>query len=85
MPAGWGKFRLLTGEEPPPGEFALEFDRIYLEHHRAEKLIDYKGTRIKAILAPFTARGPVELLRVGYEAGFGEKGSMGFAMVTARR
>ena|GEM_PF-6212384 len=34
----------------------------------------------KAILAPFTARGPVELLQIGYEAGFGEKGSMGFGM-----
>lgn len=79
------KFRLLSGREPPPGEPTLEFDQDYLQHHRAEKLIDYKGTRIKGILAPFTVRGPVELLEIGYEAGFGEKGSMGFGMVAARR
>ena len=86
LPASLGenlreKLRLLTGQEPPPGEFALEFDRDYLEQHRVEKLIDYKGTKIKGILAPFTVSGPVELLQIGYEAGFGEKGSMGFGMV----
>jgi len=75
------KLRLLSGREPPGGDFRLEFDRVYLKRHQVEKLIDYKGTRIKGLLAPFTARGPVELLQIGYEAGFGEKGSMGFGMV----
>jgi len=75
------KLRLLNGKQRPGGDFRLEFDRSCLERHgQVEKLIDYKGTKIKGILAPFTARGPVELLQIGYEAGFGEKGSMGFGM-----
>ncbi len=29
----------------------------------------------------FEARGSVDLLKIGYEAGFGERNSMGFGMV----
>jgi CRISPR/Cas system endoribonuclease Cas6 (RAMP superfamily) len=32
-------------------------------------------------MAPFVVRGSVELIALGYEAGFGEKNSMGFGMV----
>lgn len=31
-------------------------------------------------LAPFTLKGDPELIKIGYEAGFGEKNSMGFGM-----
>jgi len=48
------------------------------------KNIQFKQTNIIGFLAPFTVIGSPELIRVGYEAGFGEKGSMGFGMVKTR-
>ena len=38
-------------------------------------------TRIRGYLYDFECNGPVELLRFGYEAGFGEKNSLGFGCV----
>ncbi len=77
------KYVLLHGRAPQSGEFSIEFDRDYLRQ-RGEgvyRLIDYKGTKIKGIMAPFVVRGSPELIEMGYEAGFGEKNSMGFGMV----
>jgi CRISPR-associated endoribonuclease Cas6 len=31
-------------------------------------------------MAPFTLKGDTELMKIGYEAGYGEKNSMGFGM-----
>lgn len=79
------KFVLVYGRELASSEFCIEFDREYLRRKGEEiyRLVDYKGTKIKAILAPFIARGSSELIAMGYEAGFGEKNSMGFGMVEA--
>ncbi len=77
------KFVLVHGREPASDELSIEFARDYLRR-RGEgiyRLVDYKGTKIKAIMAPFTVRGSAELIAMGYEAGFGEKNSMGFGMV----
>lgn len=76
------KFVLVHGREPASREFSMEFDRDYLRR-KAEgiyRLVDYKGTKIKAIMAPFAVRGSPELIAMGYDAGFGEKNSMGFGM-----
>lgn len=77
------KFRLVHGREPASHQFSLEFDRDYLRRKGEEiyRLVDYKGTQIKAILAPCVVRGSPELIEIGYDAGFGEKNSMGFGMV----
>jgi CRISPR-associated endoribonuclease Cas6 len=77
------KFVLVYGREPASRELFVEFDREYLRRKGEEiyRLVDYKGTKIKAIMAPFTVRGSPELIEIGYEAGFGEKNSMGFGMV----
>ena len=77
------KFRVVYGREPYTSELRVEFDREYLRRKGEEiyRLVDYKGTKIKAIMAPFTVRGSPELIEIGYEAGFGEKNSMGFGMV----
>ncbi|MGC9151984.1 MAG: CRISPR-associated endoribonuclease Cas6 [Microbacter sp.] len=53
------------------------------------KLITIKAdtpqeTKIKASLCQFTLKADNELLRIGYEAGLGEKNSMGFGMVKVR-
>lgn len=77
------KFVLVHGREPASCEFLMEFDGEYLRRKAEEiyRLVDYKGTKIKAVMAPFTVRGSAELIQMGYEAGFGEKNSMGLGMV----
>lgn len=77
------KFRLIHGHLPATSDLTITFDGSYIRRKKGKvyKLIDFKGTKIKGILAPFTAKGSPELMEVGYEAGFGEKNSMGFGMV----
>lgn len=79
------KYRLVYGEEPTKdnSQFKLAFDKHYLKKRggKITKLIDFKGTKIKGIFAPFKLNAPPELMEIGYEAGFGGKGSMGFGMV----
>lgn len=77
------KYRLIHGEAPAADALTLDFDSTYRRRKKGkiEKLVDFKGTKIKGVLAPFTVTGSPELIRVGYEAGFGEKNSMGFGMV----
>jgi len=77
------KYRLVHGEGIEPGRFRLQFDPDYVKRRngRISKLVRYKNTKIKGIFAPFSVRGKPELIKVGYQAGFGEKGSMGFGMV----
>lgn len=79
------KFVLVHGREPSSSELFIEFDREYVRRKGDEiyRLVNYKGTKIKAIMAPFTVRGSPELIEIGYEAGFGEKNSMGFGMAEA--
>jgi CRISPR-associated endoribonuclease Cas6 len=46
-------------------------------------LADIHGTKIRGWLAPFTVEGSNELIRLGYETGFGARNSMGFGMAEA--
>jgi CRISPR-associated endoribonuclease Cas6 len=78
--------RRLSGHTTAPLQdqsFSLTFDPAYVARHegRISKLIDYKGTKIRGYLAPFTVTGPAELLWIGYQCGFGDKNSQGFGMV----
>ncbi len=77
------KFLVVHGHEPADSSLAVALDRKYGERHGEGiyRLVEYKGTKIKAIMAPLTVRGSLELIEMGYEAGFGEKNSMGFGMV----
>ncbi|MGQ9648304.1 MAG: CRISPR-associated endoribonuclease Cas6, partial [Thermodesulfobacteriota bacterium] len=43
--------------------------------------LDYKGTKIRGWLMHFTAEGNTDLIKIGYEAGFGENNSAGLGMV----
>jgi CRISPR-associated endoribonuclease Cas6 len=70
--------------------FSIRFSEKYLTRRqgKVEKLIKiHEGraeeTHIKAILCPFTITAPIELIKVGYDCGFGEKNSVGFGMVKA--
>jgi CRISPR-associated endoribonuclease Cas6 len=77
------KFWVVYGRAPHDSELSVEFDKEYVRRKGEEiyRLVDYKGTKIKGIMAPFVVRGSAELIEIGYEAGFGEKNSMGFGMV----
>ena len=80
------KYRVLLGKEPEDKRLSISFDSEYIERRKGKitKLLEYKGTKIRGVLAPFTARGSIELLKLGYDAGFGEKNSLGFGMVEAK-
>nr|WP_233570522.1 CRISPR-associated endoribonuclease Cas6 [Prosthecochloris sp. ZM_2] len=87
------KYRGLFDCEPPENgiPFSMRFEEEYLNRLRkkgrsVEKLITIKDssgkeTRVKAIQCPFTVTGDPELIKVGYECGFGENNPMGFGMV----
>jgi CRISPR-associated endoribonuclease Cas6 len=80
------KYRALTGAEPS-GELRFAFDEAYIERRggvrKVSKLVPYKGTNIRAWQAPFTVTGDPALIRLGWEAGFGQANSKGFGMAEA--
>jgi CRISPR-associated endoribonuclease Cas6 len=78
-----GKYAALYGRAPADDRLSLTFDRDYLarQPHGGTKLIEFKGIHIRGAFAPFTLTGSPELIRLGYECGFGEKNSSGFGMV----
>lgn len=80
------KYELIYGHEPADDSFEMCFDPDYLARKdgKVTKLIDIRGTKIRGVLAPFTAYGSVDLFRIGTETGFGERGSMGFGCVEAK-
>ncbi|MBB3186017.1 CRISPR-associated endoribonuclease Cas6 [Microbacter margulisiae] len=76
------KYRAFYGK-PFAGDTAFEWETT--SEPRA-KLITVKAgtpqqTKIRASLCRFRLKADNELLRIGYEAGLGEKNSMGFGMV----
>jgi CRISPR-associated endoribonuclease Cas6 len=77
------KHTLLTGHDASHLRLVLAFDPAYMDKRggRIHKTIRYKDTKVFAYLAPLTAQGDIELLRVGYECGFGDSNSRGFGMV----
>lgn len=75
------KYQACYGKEPPGDGITVEFDQEFISKRRISKLIDFKGIKIRGWQAPFTAQGNLELIRLGYEAGFGENNSAGFGMV----
>jgi CRISPR-associated endoribonuclease Cas6 len=76
------KYRLLYGSDPHDRSLKVEFDQEYLDAHpHPSRLIDLKGLKVRGYMVPFYAYGSTELMRVGYECGFGDKNSAGFGMV----
>ncbi len=49
--------------------------------HWRSRLIEVQGCKVKCYEGRFVARGNPVLLRLGYDAGFGERNSQGFGMV----
>ncbi len=75
----------------PEFDFQITFNKSFIDKQRKrgkriEKLITIaegteRETKVKAILCPFTISAPPELIKIGYECGFGENNAMGFGMV----
>ena len=69
------KYRTLYEKEPSNDELKIEVIKA------KPKRIKIKNTFHRCTEMVFRARGSVELLNIGYQAGFGERNSMGFGMV----
>ena len=65
------------------GNFEILVDKDYMNKKSGKitKKINFKGTEIIGFLSPFEVRGNPKLIEVGYESGFGEKGSIGCGCV----
>ncbi len=69
------KYRLLYGKEPDDTNLEIKVRRA------KAKRIKIKDTFHRCVEMVFEASGSKELLTIGYQAGFGERNSMGFGMV----
>lgn len=84
------KFKLIYDNEYSDDDLILVWDKNYIdkklkERKRLTKKISIMKNHeppieIIANEIPFTLSGNAELIKVGYESGFGEKNSMGFGM-----
>lgn len=78
---------LLNRNQTIDGFCNLIWDEEYLKKNKriTKKITINENGRfpidVIGIQAPFTIEGDPELIKVGYECGFGEKNSMGFGMV----
>ncbi|MCL5792204.1 MAG: CRISPR-associated endoribonuclease Cas6 [Deltaproteobacteria bacterium] len=77
------KYKLVYGKDIADADFKVTIDTAYMNKKSGKitKNINFKGTNIIGFMAPIEVAGNPELIEIGYEAGFGEKGSMGFGMV----
>jgi CRISPR-associated endoribonuclease Cas6 len=77
------KYRLVHGKEIENAGLRVNIDEDYMKRKNGKitKNINFKGTNIIGFMAPFEVVGDLDLIKIGYESGFGEKGSMGFGMV----
>ncbi len=84
------KYQLINQKTIEGGNVRLEWDKNYLKTHtRITKKItinkdDNISIDIIGMQAPFILSGNSELIKVGYDAGFGEKNSMGFGLAVSR-
>ena len=81
------KYEAVYQQPPTEKSFAMTFDQAYIDKRkgRVTRLVDFKGTKIRGVIAPFHVIGAPELIHIGYECGFGDKNSMGFGMVETLR
>ena len=84
------KYVALHQTEPEDTSLRWEWDREYIEQYesrgkRASVLLSIgsgpEEIKVRGWLAPFTVSGSIELIRLGYEAGYGSRNSIGFGMV----
>ena len=76
------KHHAIHGQPPTDDTLLFRFDTDYINkrHGRVTRLVDYKGIKIRSVLAPFYVDGSLTLIETGYDCGFGVKNSLGFGM-----
>ena len=81
------KYEAVYRHPPTEESFAMTFDQAYIDKRdgRVTRLVNYKGIKIRGVIAPFHVIGATALIRIGYECGFGDKNSAGFGMVEVLR
>lgn len=78
------KFRIITDQEYErvhPFDFSFDPEYLVKRQGKIRKNIHFKNTRIIAMEAPFAITADPELIKTGYECGFGSENSAGFGMV----
>ncbi|MBF0344676.1 MAG: CRISPR-associated endoribonuclease Cas6 [Nitrospirae bacterium] len=77
------KYKQIHNAEPKNKTLSFAFDEDYVKKKagKIQKKISFMSMQVIGYLAPFKVKGSPELIKVGYDAGFGEKGNMGFGMV----
>lgn len=67
---------------PSDESLTIKFNQEYIKNkRRVSRLVDFNGVKILGYMVPFTATGNPELIRLGYQLGFGQRNSCGFGMV----
>lgn len=84
------KHASLFASEPDDKEFCCTLDEKFITQRggpdRISKLITIKEghpdeTRVRGFMCPLTIEGNPQLIKLAYESGLGEKGSLGFGMI----
>ncbi len=70
------KYQALTGSDPVDDELEFKFEGV-----AKPQLAQYKGTHHHCYMGEIAVSGSEELIRLGWECGFGEANSKGFGMV----
>lgn len=81
------KYEAVYQRSPQEKSFAMTFDQAYIQKRRGRvtRLVDFKGVKIRGVISPLHVTGAPDLIRIGYECGFGDKNSAGFGMVEMLR
>lgn len=67
---------------PSDESLTIKFNQQYIKNkRRVSRLVDFNGVKILGYMVPFTVTGNPELIRLGYQLGFGNRNSCGFGMV----
>ncbi|KJU83361.1 CRISPR-associated protein Cas6 [Candidatus Magnetobacterium bavaricum] len=77
------KHMIIYNTNPKDDTLSFTFDQEYVRKRagKIQKKINFLSMEIIGFIAPFKVKGSPELIKLGYDAGFGEKGNMGFGMV----
>lgn len=86
----FNKYKIITGKEFLDEPLLFEWDKDYIERRlkenkRVTKKVSVFKEKDKPIdiignVVPFTLTGNIELIKIGYYCGFGEKNSLGFGL-----
>ena len=83
------KYETIAGRPPQDDRLEFRIDEDYIRRRGPERAMTLvrlregqpEQTNVKGFLAPFTLSGSVDLMRTAWEAGIGDKCSMGFGCV----